>query len=151
MAITSAELVSDVRTAVAKADAARRAADEAAARLIAGLAIPGTYRAFLPKVDDHLVVTFPGEAIRCPVVKVIGDDTVLIHLNTVPMAKSHNFGFDKHYGVRRRVRNGRDVWEAQQDREFLAEQERVLAARPKPEAMKKVAPASKATKKKGRK
>jgi len=109
------------------------------ARMVASLPRPGAYRAFVPKVDDKLVVSFPGEQIRVPIKKVVDDDTVLVHVDTVPMSKSHRFEFDKVYGVRRRIRDGRDVWEAQYERDFLAEQERQMAEAPRRPPVEKAA------------
>lgn len=121
--------------------------------------VPGSYQKYMPRVDDYLVVLMPGETMRCPVKKIISEDAVLFHTDTVPMAKSHSFEFDKMYGARRRVRNGRDVWEAQKDRDFLEEQTRILGAietvKPKkrlpPEALKPVAPVKTAVAPKKRK
>lgn len=90
--------------------------------------VPGLYQKFVPEIGTLLVISFPGESIRCPVKKIISPDSALIHLDSVPMAKSHTFEFDKTYGVRRRVQDGRDVWEAQKDAEFLTEQARILSA-----------------------
>ena len=121
------------------------------ARVVASLPKPGTYRAFLPKLDDKLVVSFPGEQIRVPIVKIVDEDTVLIKLDSPPMSKSHRFEFDTVYGVRRRVKDGRDIWEAQYEREFLAEQQRMTPEpESEPEPVKK-APVKKAPVKKARK
>lgn len=122
-----------MRNPVAVTDAIRA---RNTARVVASLPRPGTYQAHVPKIDDKLVVTFPGEQIRVPIKKIVNDDTVLIHLDTMPMSKSHRFEFDKVYGVRRRLKDGRDFWEAQYERDFLAEQERNMA----PVAVKKAEP-----------
>lgn len=101
---------------------------------------PGTYRAFAPKVGEHLVVSLPGETMRVPVTRIVTSDAVLVKIDTTPMAKSHNFRLDDIVGVRRRIRDGRDVWEAQNDRDFLAEQATLVppvAEKPKVVAKKK--------------
>lgn len=103
-----------------------RAKEKAAEQALSEQLIPGAYKKFIPEFDTVLVVTFPGETIRCPVKKVISTDAVLIHVSTPPMTKGHSFDFDKMYGARRRMRDGRDFWEAQKDQEFLAEQFRDL-------------------------
>lgn len=97
--------------------------------------IPGAYQRFTPAVGSYVVVQMPGETMRVLVKKIISDDAILIYVDSVPMAKTHNFGFERTYGARRRSRNGRDVWEPQQDREFLAEQAHMMTAEeaaPKP-------------------
>jgi hypothetical protein len=116
--------------------AERQASDEA---FVARLPRPGTYAKFKPAIGTHLVVQLPGETLRCPVQTVIDADTVIVKINVVPMAKSHTFRFGETVGVRRRVRNGHDVWEAQTDREFLAEQKRAAPPKPAPQATPKVA------------
>jgi hypothetical protein len=88
----------------------------------------------MPKVDDKLVVDFGGEIIRCPIVKVISNDAVFIKLDSPPMAKSHGFQFNSTYGARRRDIVGRDVWQAQQNADFLAEQRRLVEAAAKAKA-----------------
>ncbi len=104
----------------------------AAERAVSRQVTPGAYRSFVPKAGDHLVVQLPGERIRCPVEKVIDTDTVIFRIDAPPMAKSHQFQFEHNYGARRRVLNGKDFWEAQYEREFLAEQGRKNeVARPK--------------------
>lgn len=113
------------------ADDAQAAARAAVARLLP----PGTYRKFNPVVGSMIVVQLPGETMRCPIQRVVSPDAVVVKIDTVPMAKSHNFRFDTTVGVRRRLQDGRDVWEAQTDRDFLAEQARLVPAK------KAVAPA----------
>ena len=96
--------------------------------LAAHLPVPGAYQAFQPEVGGHIVVQLGGETMRCPVHKVVSDDAVLVKIDSVPMAKTHSFRFEDIVGVRRRVVNARDVWEAQSDRDFLAEQARLAEA-----------------------
>lgn len=133
----------------ASPQAAAAAAAEAATRQ---LPVVGGYRKFIPKIDGHLVITMPGETMRCPVVKVIDDDTILFRVDSAPMAKAHNFGFDHIYGARRRVINGRDQWQAQEERDFLREQRRIVeAAAPKVEAVKPAPAKPKPAKKPGKK
>lgn len=98
---------------------------------IADLPRPGAYQTFEPKVGTLLVVQLPGETMRCPVHKIVSPDAVIVKIDSAPMAKSHQFRFDDMVGVRRRIRDGRDIWEAQTDRDFLAEQKRMMAP-PKP-------------------
>lgn len=86
---------------------------------------------------SYLIVQFPGESMRCSVERVIDEDTVFIRINSPPISRSHSFRFDEVVGVRRRMTAGRqDVWEAQSEREFFAEQKRKHAAaeerKPKP-------------------
>lgn len=96
----------------------------------------------------YLVVQFPGESMRCPVEQVIDEDTVFIRINSPPISRVHSFRFDEVVGVRRRSTVGRqDVWEAQTERDFFAEQKRKHAAaeerKPKPAPQPK-APAKQA-------
>jgi hypothetical protein len=111
-----------------------RAREKAAEEALQAQIIPGTYRKFVPEIGTLLAVQFPGEVIRCPVRKVISPDSVLVFVDSVPMAKSHSFEFEKTYGVRRRVRDERDVWEAQKDQDFLNEQARLLEVEARPRA-----------------
>lgn len=104
----------------------------------AKLVRPGTYSAFMPVIDTKLVVNLPGETMRCPVKKIVSPDAVLVTIDSVPMAKSHSFRLNDTVGVRRRLREGRDVWEAQTDRDFLAEQ--ALLVKPVERVAKKPAP-----------
>jgi hypothetical protein len=109
---------------------------------------------FLPQAGttekpSYLVVQFPGESMRCPVERVIDEDTVFIRINSPPISRVHSFRFDEVVGVRRRMTVGRqDVWEAQTERDFFAEQKRKHAAaeerKPKPAPQPK-APAKQAT------
>lgn len=114
-----------------------RAKDKAAERALREQLVPGTYHKFVPNVDTLLAVEFPGEVMRCPVKKVISPDSVLIHVDSVPMTKSHSFDFDKMYGARRRMRDGKDIWVAQKDKEFLEEQARILEAEEKPRVVRR--------------
>jgi hypothetical protein len=117
------------------------------ARAVAAMPRPGAYRAFVPKLDDKLVVSFPGEQIRVPVKKVVTDDIVFVLVDVVPMSKSHRFEFDKTYPVRRRIRDGRDVWEAQYENDFMAEQRRNEPAPIVTKAAIKKAPVKKVSRK----
>lgn len=83
---------------------------------------------FVPSVDRMLIVTFPGETMRCPVKRVIDDDTALILVDSPPMSRMHSFRFETVYGVRRRIKNGVETWEAQYEPDFLAEQNRTHTA-----------------------
>ena len=146
----SASAIQDARAASVRADEARREAERATRAAVASLPIPGAYQSFAPKVKDYLVVQLPGETMRVPVTRVISPDAVLVRLDAVPMAKSHNFRFEDTIGVRRRIRNGRDVWEAQNDREFLAEQARLTPPAPQKIVGKKAAAKPVTRGKKGR-
>ena len=90
--------------------------------------------AFVPEVDGFLIVLLPGESMRCPVRKVFDDNTVIVELDKPPISKMHTFAMNDHVGVRRRIDNqGREIWEAQRDRDFLQEQKRITEmARPTP-------------------
>jgi hypothetical protein len=104
----------------------------------------------------YLIVQFPGESTRCAVERVVDEDTAIIRIISPPISRVHSFRFDEIVGVRRRSVDGRqDVWEAQTERDFLAEQKRKHAAaedrKPKPAPQpkapaKQVAPVTPVTK-----
>ena len=118
--------------------------------------------AFVPTVGtgdkpSYLIVQFPGETMRVPVEKVINDDTVIVRVASPPISRMHSFRFDELVCVRRRL-IPREFWEAQTERDFMAEQKRLsdaakAAAKPAPQkaepatppepAKRKVAPAKK--------
>jgi hypothetical protein len=89
--------------------------------------------AFVPEVGGYLIVTMPGESMRCPVRRVFDEDTVIVEIDRPPISPMHNFRFEDHVGVRRKFnKQGREIWEAQRDREFLEEQKRITEmARPR--------------------
>lgn len=87
---------------------------------------------------SYLVVQFPGESMRCPIEKVINDDTVIIRIDSPPMSRIHSFRFDEVVGVRRRVSSRGETWEAQTERDFLAEQKRRHAEQSRPVQQKPV-------------
>ena len=96
--------------------------------------------AFTPEVDKFLIVTLPGETMRCPVKRVIDDNTVIVQLATPPISRVHSFQFNDVVGVRRRAGLSGDFWEAQREADFLAEQKRLSEAsqQSRPDAPKKV-------------
>ena len=100
--------------------------------------------AFIPQVDGYVVIQMPGETMRCPIKNVIDPDTIIVQIDKPPISRVHNFQFEAMVGVRRRVVNGRETWEAQQDKDFLAEQ-RAMQQMANPPASKaeppRVAPA----------
>ena len=113
----------------------------AAPQLPTAPALPrvGTGGKFLPQVEGFVVVQLPGETLRCPVRRVVSDDAVLVEITSPPVSRAHFFRFGDVIGCRRRVVNSRDVWEAQPEREFLAEQQKLIEAERarKPAALKK--------------
>lgn len=119
---------------------ASRARDKAFEKALSQQIIPGSYQRFTPDVGNYVVVQMPGETMRVLVKKVINEDAILVYLDSVPMSKSHNFGFERTYGARRRSRNGRDVWEPQQDREFLEEQALTMGVEDAPKPKKRLPP-----------
>ena len=100
--------------------------------------------AFVPAVGGKLVVTFPGETMRCTVESVIDDDTAFIRVDSPPISRGHSFQFDRVYGVRRRFKLDREVWEAQTENDFMAEQAKQIEAReaanPRPRKAKAAEP-----------
>lgn len=60
-----------------------------------------------------ITVDLGGEVIRCPVRRVLDEDTVLLELTGVPMSRNHNFKQGDFVGARRqRALSGRDEWKA---------------------------------------
>jgi hypothetical protein len=75
---------------------------------------------YTPTVGGWLTVYLPGEVMRCEVVKLVDANRVLIEITGQPMSKSHQYRKGDRTGARRRIAYGRDVWEALDDRDFLA-------------------------------
>jgi hypothetical protein len=77
-------------------------------------------RLYMPAVDSHLVVLFPGEIMRCKVHRVVDANRVLVEITGQPMSKTHQYRKGDVTGARRRIAYGLDSWEALDDRDFLA-------------------------------
>lgn len=75
---------------------------------------------FIPVEGSKIVVEMPGEVMRCTVHQVVNNHTVIVAVDGIPMSKTHLFRQGDKVGVRRRMRDGRDVWEALSDRDFIA-------------------------------
>lgn len=75
---------------------------------------------YVPSVGSHLVVRLPGEIMRCVVERVVDANRVIIEIDAVPMSRSHQYRLGDRTGARRKVEHGRDVWEALDDRDFIA-------------------------------
>ena len=73
-----------------------------------------------PDVGSYIIVHMPGEIMRCLVDKVVDRDRVIVEIDSVPMSKSHNYRKGDKTGARRRRANGTETWEAQDDRDFIA-------------------------------
>lgn len=79
-----------------------------------------TSAGFSPAVGGFLTVRLPGEVMRCLVDQVVDRDRVIIEIDGVPMSKAHSYRKGDKTGARRRTEHGRDIWEALDDRDFLA-------------------------------
>lgn len=88
---------------------------------------------YAPAVDSNLTVRLPGEFMRCKVVKAVDRNRVVIEISGVPVSKLHVYRKGDVTGARRRVEYGRDVWEALDDRDFLADRSPLDVVEPKPE------------------
>jgi hypothetical protein len=75
---------------------------------------------YVPSIGSHLVVRLPGEIMRCVVESVVDANRVIIEIDAVPMSRSHQYRQGDKTGARRKVEHGRDVWEALDDRDFIA-------------------------------
>ena len=99
---------------------------------------------WMPREGDFVVVTMPGEMMRCEVVRLVDRDRIMAKVLDAPVSKVHLFRKDDVIGVRRTMQFGRVIWEALDDRDFLAN--RSPNEPPKPEVAKRKA----APKKKGK-
>lgn len=75
---------------------------------------------YVPSVGSHLVVRLPGEIMRCVVERIVDANRVIIEIDAVPMSRSHQYRLGDRTGARRKVEHGHDVWEALDDRDFIA-------------------------------
>lgn len=75
---------------------------------------------FVPEIGGFLIVQFPGEVLRCQVNRVVSPTLCIVEITSVPMAKSHQYRKGDKPGVRMRMEYGKQVWEAVDDRDFLA-------------------------------
>jgi len=75
---------------------------------------------YVPPVGSHIVVRLPGELMRCLVERIVDENRVIIEINGVPMSRSHQYRRGDKTGARRKVEYGKDVWEALDDRDFIA-------------------------------
>ncbi len=76
--------------------------------------------AFAPAVGSFLTVNLPGEVMRCVVIDLVDEDRVIIEIDGVPMSRSHQYRAGDRTGARRRIEHWREIWEALDDRDFLA-------------------------------
>jgi hypothetical protein len=76
--------------------------------------------ALTPVVGDNLTVKLPGEIMRCKVDRVIDENRVIVEISTSPMARTHHYRMGDRTGARRRLEYGAYVWEALDDRDFIA-------------------------------
>jgi hypothetical protein len=95
---------------------------------------------YQPIVGSFLTVMLPGEKMRCEVVDLVDGDRVLVEISGQPMTRTHHYRKGDRTGARRRIEFGREVWEALDDRDFLANRSPAEPVRPKEEPKPKVAP-----------
>lgn len=67
---------------------------------------------FMPHEGNMLVIALPGERLRSTVEKVIDDNTVVVHLAYMPMAKSHTYRMGQRVRCRRGSDGFQEIWEA---------------------------------------
>lgn len=89
----------------------------------------------MPEIDGFLTVTFPGEVMRCRVDRVVDQDRAIVEIVGTPMSKSHQYRMGDKPGVRRRTAYGKDIWEALDDRDFLANRSPAEPVVPEPEVV----------------
>lgn len=73
---------------------------------------------------------------RCLVEQIVDRDRVIVEIDSTPMARTHNYRKGDKTGARRRRENGMDVWEAVDDRDFLANRSPYEFKLPEPEPEK---------------
>ena len=71
-------------------------------------------------VDQYITVHLPGEIMQCLVVEIVDANRAIIEIDGQPMAKTHQYRKGDRTGVRRRRQYGMDIWEAIDDRDFIA-------------------------------
>jgi hypothetical protein len=74
----------------------------------------------MPVVGSMITVRLPGEIMRCRVDRIIDDNRVIIEINSAPMSRSHQYRMGDNTGARRRLEYGQYIWEALDDRDFIA-------------------------------
>lgn len=94
---------------------------------------------FQPQVGGWLTVSFPGEILRCRVEQIIDMNRVIIEVSSMPMSRAHQYRLGDKTGARRRVDYGRDLWEALDDRDFLANRSPAEPPVSEPAVVKKAA------------
>jgi hypothetical protein len=70
---------------------------------------------FLPKANDQLNVTLPGEILRALVTRVVNQDTVIVEIGQ-PMTRSHSFRLGDLVACRRTPGMLGETWQAIEDR-----------------------------------
>lgn len=68
--------------------------------------------AFLPKVDQPLIIDLPGEKLPATVKRVVNKDTAIVELTNQPLAKSHTYKFRELVPVRRTPGMLGETWQA---------------------------------------
>lgn len=106
---------------------------------------------YAPTIGSFLTVSFPGERMRCRVDRLVDKDRVIIEVSSVPISKAHQYRIGDKTGARRRREHGHDIWEALDDRDFLANRSPAEPLPPEPPAVKKAAPKKRVAAKKVRK
>jgi hypothetical protein len=67
---------------------------------------------FIPKEEMLMVVELPGERTRATVEKVIDDNTIIVQLTSMPMAKSHQYRMDQYVRCHRDTNGLQEIWKA---------------------------------------
>lgn len=94
---------------------------------------------YVPAIGSDLVVRLPGEIMRCTVERVVDENRIIIEISAVPMSRSHQYRLGDKTGARRKMEFGQDVWEALDDRDFMANRSPTEPI-PPPVEVKKAAP-----------
>ena len=84
-------------------------------------------------VDQYITVHLPGEVMQCLVIEVIDANRAIIEIDGQPMAKTHQYRKGDRTGARRRRQYGMDIWEAIDDRDFIANRSPTEFRAPEPE------------------
>jgi hypothetical protein len=84
---------------------------------------------FIPAVGTELTVALPGERLRAEVLRIVDANHVIVFLGGQPMTRGHLFRKGDTIGCRRVQTALEELWEAQDDRAFMAN----FAPDPEPE------------------
>ena len=85
---------------------------------------------YIPKLNELMTVTLPGEVMRVRVIKSITNNAVMIQIETEPMAKlSHSYKNGDILGCMRKKTMMGEEWNIVSDKEIIRERDNAIAER----------------------